>query len=111
MPLASDWTTSSYSESSSCVEAQLNGDVVQLRNSQSPDKGVITFTLVDWSAVLKHVRQDESDFTIGGMEFKLMTPNRWVVRRPGITLCFNRAEREAFVAGVKTGQFNLPAAA
>jgi hypothetical protein len=83
--------TSSHSAASNCVEVEgLPEGGVAVRDSKDPDGPVVKFTPVSWQVLLDAVHRDEFS---------------WHAFEP---LGFNTAERAAFIAGVRGGEFDLP---
>jgi hypothetical protein len=75
-----------------CVEVAPDPDgAVHVRDSKDPDGPVLTFTWWDWVGVLNEVRHGVFDW-----------------HRRLYPLQFDTTEREAFIAGVRAGEFELP---
>lgn len=53
------WRTSSYCESSSCIEVAVGVDRVYLRDSKDPDGAVLIFSRRVWEEFVRSVRSDE----------------------------------------------------
>lgn len=51
-----EWRRSSLCESGACVEVAFLGEVIALRNSESPDGPVLTCTPEHWAAFLAAVK-------------------------------------------------------
>lgn len=87
-----DWRRATACNNGNCVEVLIDGEgTVQVRDSKLGDASpIITFTPDDWGELLKLAR--------GGWSI-------WGVFAP---LQFTFAERVAFAAGVRNGEFDLP---
>jgi len=57
--LTGAWQKSSFSESGACVEARVQDDLVQVRNTRDRLGPVLTFTFAEWRAFLKGVAHGE----------------------------------------------------
>ncbi len=45
-----------------CVEAAKNGNNIVVRDSKNPSKQTLSFTIDEWSAFVKGVKNNEFDF-------------------------------------------------
>ena len=90
--IGEQWAKSSFSHTSGCVEVAPDSirRVVQVRNSKDRHGPTVTFTWWDWAGVLNEVRRGIFDF-----------------HRRLYPLEFDQTEREAFIAGVVAGEFDL----
>jgi Domain of unknown function (DUF397) len=56
-----EWRRSSLCENGACVEIALVGEVIVLRNSESPDGPVLTCTPENWAAFLTAIKDGVFD--------------------------------------------------
>lgn len=56
-----EWTTSSVSGGSECVEVTTVAGLVMVRDSNDPTGPTVAFTLAEWNAFLAGVRRGEFD--------------------------------------------------
>jgi hypothetical protein len=49
------WRKSTFSTQGECVEVRRSPDVVQVRNSRSPEGPILEFTTAEWRAFLKGI--------------------------------------------------------
>ncbi|HEY1347152.1 MAG TPA: DUF397 domain-containing protein [Streptosporangiaceae bacterium] len=60
-PPSNVWRRSTATGGGNCVEVSFTSDSVLMRNSQSPDGPVLTFSLAEWEAFLTGVRDGDFD--------------------------------------------------
>lgn len=60
--LNGEWRKSARSgNQGNCVEARLDGEYVEVRDSKSPSGPVLRFTRAEWAAFVGGVKDDEFD--------------------------------------------------
>lgn len=59
--ISQDWTKSSFSAASGCVQVRTNGELIQVRDSKNPDEGELTYNQQEWAAFLAGVKAGEFD--------------------------------------------------
>lgn len=104
------WFKSSYSNpSQACVEVRFTGGSVQIRDSKDLGTGpVITVPSADWPEVLAEASGQRRS---GRQALRIAVradggADVWSGASP--TLSFTQGEWDAFVAGVRDGEFELP---
>jgi len=62
------WIMSSRSTGNggSCVQARRHGDLIEVRNSKSPDAGTVRFTAAEWDSFLDGAKKGEFDLLLAG---------------------------------------------
>jgi hypothetical protein len=111
------WIRSRVCSNSGCVEVQFLRSEIRLRDSKSPDTGVISFTPEAWTRVLAALQAGKCLLKVDGVQFTPSTSGGLTVHAPAtsptpaVMLCFTEHEVTAFLTGVRTGEFDLPAAA
>lgn len=94
------WQRSSFCADGSCVEVRRNGDRVEVRDSKlGEESSIANFTPGQWSTVLRMTKRFELETWDAFAAFAVFgEPDE---------LVFNDAEKAAFVAGVRAGQFDV----
>ena len=60
MKLGSDWQKSNRSNTNgACVEARLNENMIEVRNSRDPNGPIVSFTQREWEAFIGGVADGE----------------------------------------------------
>ncbi len=88
-----------------CVEVRTSHHAVDVRHSKDPHGRILTFTPAAWRTLLTDL--------LAGAPTSIVhhRPDGDVQMHHGIsTLTFTTSEWNAFLAGVKNGEFTLPAA-
>jgi Domain of unknown function (DUF397) len=60
-PLSTEWRKASRCANSGCVEAQLVGDEINLRNSKQPGGATVTCSREEWRTFVAAVKDGEFD--------------------------------------------------
>lgn len=103
------WRRSSFCDHGACIDVANFGDLWYVRDSKNPDGPVLVYTADEWQAIVRQA-------TVG-------RPACWARLLDGSTawvgetaaaertwLEFTEAEVVAFLAGVRAGEFRVPAA-
>ncbi|QIS16849.1 DUF397 domain-containing protein [Nocardia arthritidis] len=119
-PASTGWFTSSRSNNGNqCVEVRFDGDAVLIRDSKyrrnpanrTAEEPVITVNISEWTSFLTHLKAGTAPF--GLSLFAGDTADGGTALRHGATvLTYTPAEWNAFLAGVRDGEFDrimLPA--
>lgn len=59
--LVNEWVKSSRCKTKDCVEVRRFGDVIQIRDSQHPDREPLSYTPAEWEAFCAGVDNGEFD--------------------------------------------------
>ncbi|WP_216916879.1 DUF397 domain-containing protein [Nocardia noduli] len=117
----SDWFTSSRSNNGNqCVEVRFVGDVVSVRDSKyrrDPaallcDEPIITVTATEWTSFLTVLASGGSAEGPTALTALTTSDGATSLRHGEITLTYTPEEWNAFIAGVRDGEFDrvvLPA--
>ncbi|WP_405178909.1 DUF397 domain-containing protein [Nocardia sp. NBC_01377] len=117
----SDWFTSSRSNNGNqCVEVRFVGDVVSVRDSKyrrDPaallcDEPIITVTATEWTSFLTVLASGGSAYGPTALTALTTSDGATSLRHGEITLTYTPEEWDAFIAGVRDGEFDrvvLPA--
>lgn len=90
-----------------CVEVRAVGSDVQIRDSKAGEQGpVITVTDKQWEEFILQVPQGFS----GPLQATSIGDHVISLHGSGVELTFTGAEWDAFVDGVRRGEFDLPLA-
>ncbi|WP_371780395.1 DUF397 domain-containing protein [Streptosporangium subroseum] len=58
-----EWRISSRCNTGNCVQVAFEQDIVNVRDSKSPDDAVLRYSFGDWSAFIQAVKQGECDYS------------------------------------------------
>ncbi|WP_036528307.1 DUF397 domain-containing protein [Nocardia sp. CNY236] len=117
-----DWRKSSFSGDGgggNCVEVRFVGDRVQIRDSkfsriranEPARQPIVEVRYGSWSVFVHAVAGLTDDFDTGSLSVERTDDGSAIIRAvDGTTLSYTLAEWNAFVAGVRNGEFSLVAA-
>lgn len=120
-PASTGWFTSSRSNNGNqCVEVRFDGEAVLIRDSKyrrnpanrPADEPIITVTASEWTTFLEHLTTRRTPAVAGGARTLLAytaPAGDATLRHGDTTLTYTPAEWDAFLAGVRAGEFDRTA--